>query len=153
MDTTTSTPLTAVGTYRAALYACFTRARDALFDLCDALATHPDARSFVELSQAPCFQRQWPSVYEALEDGHIDRAALRALFKTTVPHPAPGTRTVLALDSSPSPEGTPAPVRAHGSGPYVGACTGCRPGAAAAHGAGAPRLDLLHAGRRAPGAE
>ncbi len=101
MDTTTSTPLPAVGGYRAALYACFTRARDALFDLCDALATHPDARSFVELSQAPCFQRQWPSVYEALEDGRIDRTALRALFTTTAPRPAPGTRTVLALDSSP----------------------------------------------------
>jgi len=101
MDTTTSRPLTALGAYRAALYACFTRARDALFDLCDALATDPGARSFVELSQAPCFQRQWPSVYEALEDGQIDRAALRALCTDTAPHPAAGARQVLALDSSP----------------------------------------------------
>ncbi len=101
MDTTTSTPPTALGAYRAALYACFTRARDALFDLCDALATYPGARSFVELSQAPCFQRQWPSVYEALEDGQIDRGALRALFQDTAPRPAAGARTVLALDSSP----------------------------------------------------
>ncbi len=102
MDTTMTTPPTALGAYRLALYRCFTRARDALFDLCDALATSPGARSFVELSQAPCVHRQWPSVYEALEDGQIERTALRALFKTTAPRPVPGTRTVLALDSSPS---------------------------------------------------
>jgi hypothetical protein len=101
MDTTTSTPRTALSAYRRALYACFTRARDALFDLCDALATDPGARSFVALSQAPCFQRQWPSVYEALEDGRIERSALRALFQDTAPRPAAGTRQVLALDSSP----------------------------------------------------
>ncbi len=101
MDTTTSTPPTALSAYRRALYACFTRARDALFDLCDALATDPAARSFVALSQAPCFQRQWPSVYEALEDGRIECTALRALFQATAPRPAAGARTVLALDSSP----------------------------------------------------
>ncbi len=101
MDTTTSRPLTTLGAYRPALYRCFTRARDALFDLCDALATFPGARSFVELSQAPCFQRCWPSVYEALEDGRIDRTALRALCTDTAPRPTPGARQVRALDSSP----------------------------------------------------
>ncbi len=101
MDTTMTTPPTALGADRAALYACFTRARDALFDLCDALATDPGARSFVALSQAPCFQRRWPSVYEALEDGQIERTALRARFTATAPRPAAGARTVLALDSSP----------------------------------------------------
>ncbi len=43
MDITTSTPPTALSAYRPALYRCFTRARDALFDLCDALATFPGA--------------------------------------------------------------------------------------------------------------
>ncbi len=101
MDTTTPTPPTVLGAYRAGLYACFTRARAALFDLCDALATHPGARSFVDLSPAPCFQRRWPSVYEAWEDGRIDRAALRALFRDAAPRPAAGARQVRALDSSP----------------------------------------------------
>jgi len=55
----------------------------------------------VELSQAPCFQRCWPSVYEALEDGRIDRTALRALCTDTAPRPTPGARQVRALDSSP----------------------------------------------------
>jgi len=102
MDTTMTTPPTALGADRAALYACFTRARDALFDLCDALATDPGARSFVALSQAPCFQRRWPSVYEALEDGQIDRTALRALFEATVPRSAAGARTVLDWTAAPS---------------------------------------------------
>lgn len=89
--------------YRQALYGCFTRARDALFELCDALGTDPSARSFVELAQAPCFQRRWPSVYEALEDGRMDCAALRTLFVQSAPLPVPGARLVLALDSSPIP--------------------------------------------------
>jgi DDE superfamily endonuclease len=89
--------------YRDALYHCFTRARAALFNLCDALATHPTARSFVELAQAPCFARGWASVYAAVADGQIDHAALRTLFARTAPRPAAGTRLVLALDSSPIP--------------------------------------------------
>jgi DDE superfamily endonuclease len=89
--------------YRQALYECFTRARAALCDLCDALATDPSARSFVELAQAPCFQRRWPSVYAALADGRIERAALRTLFVQSAPEPAAGVRLVLALDSSPIP--------------------------------------------------
>ncbi len=99
MDSTTST----LSGYRAALYACFTRAGDALFNLCDALATHPTARSFVELSQAACFERRWPSLYAALTDGRIDHAALRTLFVQTLPRPAAAARLVLALDSSPIP--------------------------------------------------
>ena len=71
--------------FRQALYACFTRAADALFDVCDALLTDPSARSFVELSQAASFQRAWPSLYEALEDGQIDRSALLRLFATALP--------------------------------------------------------------------
>ncbi|MGH2412089.1 MAG: transposase [Chloroflexota bacterium] len=99
MDTTTS----ALVAYRQALYHCFIRARDALFDLGDALATHSSARTFVELSQAPCFQRRWPSLYEALEDGRIDQPALRHLFVQTRPRPVAGARLVLALDASSIP--------------------------------------------------
>ena len=89
--------------YRQAVYACFSRARDALMDVCDALATPTTAQTFVELALAPCFQRRWPSLYEALEDGRVDRPALRRLFVQSAPAPAPGQRLVLALDSSPIP--------------------------------------------------
>lgn len=92
---------TSLEVFRHNLYhACFRRAADALFDLCDALLTDVLARSLVELSQAASFQRAWPSVYEALEDGLIDRTALIALFIDLLPQRMIGPRLVLGLDTS-----------------------------------------------------
>jgi DDE superfamily endonuclease len=96
-----STPLTPLGEFRRGAYACFTRAADALFEVGDALLTEDRARSFVELSQAPGFQRRWPSLYAALRDGQIDRDALRRLMVARLPGPAPGDRLVLGVDTSP----------------------------------------------------
>src|SRR3712207_5617913 len=86
--------------FRHELYQCFTRAADALFDLVDALLTDPSARSFVELSQAASFQRAWPSLYQALEDGLIDRCALMRLFVAALPPQVSSTRLLLGLDTS-----------------------------------------------------
>jgi hypothetical protein len=86
--------------FRHELYLCFARAADALFDLADALLTEPSARSFVELSQAASFQRAWPSLYEALEDGQIDRAALMRLFIAALPRRMCRPRLLLGLDTS-----------------------------------------------------
>ena len=76
---------------RAALFVCLTRAAAALFDLADALLTDLSAQSFVELSQSPAFRRQWPSVYAALQDGRVDRAALLHAFVAHMP-PVPPDR-------------------------------------------------------------
>lgn len=87
--------------YRHNLYhECFTRAADALFDLADALLTDVGACSLIELSQAACFRRGWPSLYEALSDGQIDRAALIRVFAEMLPQRMVGTRLVLGLDTS-----------------------------------------------------
>jgi hypothetical protein len=87
--------------YRHNLYhGCFNRAADALFDLADALLTDPLAHSFVELSQAASFRRAWSSLYEALQDGLIDRDALRRLFVDLLPQRMVGTRLLLGLDTS-----------------------------------------------------
>jgi hypothetical protein len=51
---------------------CFERSPDALLELVDALSSEPQARSLAELSLSACFRRQWPSVYEALQDGRIN---------------------------------------------------------------------------------
>ncbi|MBE3559769.1 MAG: transposase [Ktedonobacteraceae bacterium] len=56
---------------RHQVYQCCQRGADALFDLVDALSSDISARSLPELSLSPLFQRQWASVYEALEDGLI----------------------------------------------------------------------------------
>jgi len=87
--------------YRHNLYhECFTRAADALFDLLDALLTDSTARSLIELSQAASFRRKWPSLYEALQDGQIDRTALLRVFLELLPQRLVGTRLALGLDTS-----------------------------------------------------
>lgn len=65
-------------TYRKQVYESFTRGADALFNLADALLAESQAKSLAQLSLSPWFERKWSSVYEALEDGKIDVAQLRA---------------------------------------------------------------------------
>jgi len=65
---------------RQQLYASFERGADALFNLSDALLSESQAQSLPELSLSPFFERQWPSVYEALEDGRINVEQVRALW-------------------------------------------------------------------------
>jgi DDE superfamily endonuclease len=65
---------------RQQMYGCFERSRDALFNLSDALLSEPQARSLPELSLSVFFERRWPSVYEALQDGRINMDRLRRVF-------------------------------------------------------------------------
>jgi hypothetical protein len=65
---------------REDIYRCLKRAGDALFNLTDALLSESQAKSLAELSLSPSFERKWPSVYEALEDGSIDLEKLRAIW-------------------------------------------------------------------------
>lgn len=65
---------------RQQLYDSFERGADALFNLGDALLCESQAQSLPELSLSPFFERQWPSVYEALEDGRINVEHLRAIW-------------------------------------------------------------------------
>ena len=58
--------------FRHGMYNCFGNAKDALFNLVDALSSEAGASSFPELSFSPFFERTWASLYEALEDGQID---------------------------------------------------------------------------------
>ncbi|GHO88551.1 NF041680 family putative transposase [Dictyobacter formicarum] len=65
--------------FRQHAYGCFERGADSLFNTCDALLSEPHARSLVELSLSPCFERRWPSLYQALEHGQINEHVLRAM--------------------------------------------------------------------------
>jgi hypothetical protein len=51
--------------------------RDALFDLLDELICEGPVSSFPMLSQSSRFQRKWPSLYAAVEDGELDSHWLR----------------------------------------------------------------------------
>lgn len=90
-----------VAGFRTAVVGCFRKARAALSDLCDALATDVNAQSLPELSESPFFRRLWPSIYKGLGRGRIDRSALRQVFADAAPRRVVGERLVLALDVSP----------------------------------------------------
>jgi hypothetical protein len=86
--------------FRHGMYRCFGNARDALFNLVDALSSEGAASSFPELSFSPFFERSWASLYEALEDGQIDAEQLRQLFVDFAPLPPAGERVFLGIDTS-----------------------------------------------------
>jgi len=77
-----------------------TKARDALFNLVDALSSEAAAHSFPELSFSPFFERTWASLYEALEDGRIDAERLREVFVGFAPLPQAGEFVFLGIDTS-----------------------------------------------------
>ena len=87
--------LTKLAAFRQAAYACFTKAADVLFELLDALLVTPHPESFPALSCAPVFRRHWPSLYEGLQDGAVNRPALLELYVETLP---PNERPLLVGD-------------------------------------------------------
>jgi len=66
--------------FREAAYSKMGKARDALFELTDAVIQMRYIQSFVELSCAPAFRRKWSSAYEALQDGRPNREGLLGLY-------------------------------------------------------------------------
>lgn len=56
------------------------KARDALFELCDANLEMGRIHALAELSLASAFRRKWSSAYEALQDGRPNREALLRLY-------------------------------------------------------------------------
>ncbi len=86
---------------RQHIYRCFERSRDALFNVSDALLSESQAHSLPELSLSVFFQRRWPSVYEALQDGRINVERLRTVFVQALLADKPTDEPVwLGLDSS-----------------------------------------------------
>ena len=86
--------------FRQDIYECFQRSRDALFNTVDALMTETQAKSFPEVSQSLWFERKWPSLYEAFEDGRIDEKRLRDIFAHYLPKPDAGKRLWVGIDAS-----------------------------------------------------
>jgi hypothetical protein len=82
---TTQSQLSKLAAFRQSVYQSLTKARDALFELIDAVLTSSGIVSFPELSCAPVFRRQWPSLYEALQDGKLDSEKLLKLEVKALP--------------------------------------------------------------------
>jgi hypothetical protein len=71
--------LDTLAAFRAALYGCFRRRADALFELTDALVTTGPTLSPAHLSLAPVHRRGGGSLYAALTHGRLTRQAVRDL--------------------------------------------------------------------------
>src|SRR5256886_14377373 len=86
---------------RQQIYRCFERSQDAFFNLSDALVSESQARSLPELSLSVFFERRWPSVYEALQDGRINVERLREVFVQALLENKPTDEPIwLGIDSS-----------------------------------------------------
>src|SRR5437667_10633544 len=82
-------------------YRCFERGGDALFNLADALLCESQAQSLPQLSLSAFFERKWPSVYQALEDGRIRVKQLRRVLVSTLLAQRPGDLPVwIAVDAT-----------------------------------------------------
>jgi len=81
--------------FRTGVYSILGKAKDALFDLMDAVLVTRSVYSFAELSISPVFRRQWSSVYEAIQDGNPPRTELMKLYMKQL---TPREQIVLAGD-------------------------------------------------------
>lgn len=76
--------------FRQTLYDTLGNAKDALFDLMDAVLVSASIVSFVSLSQSPVFRREWSSTYSVLQESQIPRAkVLKRLVKEIPTHKQP----------------------------------------------------------------
>ena len=103
--------------FRQGMYDCLGKAKDAQFQLVDALLGDLRPDSFAELSLSPQFERGWGSAYEAIENGTIATEKLNQLFveqlpldetvicpldSTVWPHPKARTLEGLVYENSPT---------------------------------------------------
>ena len=86
--------------FRQEAYQLLGKAKDATFELMDAVLLTRSVYSFAELSLSPVFRRQWSSLYEALSDCRPKRHKLRKLYLKQVPK---NERVILGGDHTPWP--------------------------------------------------
>ena len=85
--------------FRQAAYKLLVKAKDATFELMDAVMTMRNAACLAEFSLSPLFTRRWSSVYEALQDSRPDRKKLMMLYIKQLERQVPSTEHVLvAID-------------------------------------------------------
>jgi hypothetical protein len=85
--------------FRQEAYELLVRGKDATFELMDAVMTTRNAACLAEFSLSPLFNRQWSSIYEALQDCRPDRKKLMLLYFQQLQEEAPPTEHILvAID-------------------------------------------------------
>lgn len=71
--------------FRQVAYKHLGRAKDATFELTDAILLTRNVYSLADLSLSPVFRRKWPSIYEALQDSRPQRQKLMQLYIKQIP--------------------------------------------------------------------
>ena len=71
--------------FAAVAYEYLGRAKDATFELTDAILLTRNVYSLADLSLSPVFRRKWPSIYEALQDSRPQRQKLMQLYIKQMP--------------------------------------------------------------------
>lgn len=71
--------------FRTDTYNLLGFAKDATFDLMDAVLTTKNAYCLAEFSLSPLFRRQWPSTYESLQDCRPNRRSLMDRYIEEIP--------------------------------------------------------------------
>jgi len=66
--------------FRQEAYSYLGRAKDATFELMDAIMLSRKADSLADLSLCPVFRRKWSSIYESLQDTRPQRNKLMKLY-------------------------------------------------------------------------
>ncbi len=93
--------LAELAAFRGAVFDCFGRRADGLFEVMDALAgADRPLRSVAQLTLEPTVQRGWGSLYQALNHGTIDVAMLSEVLAERVCVLRPGWPLMFAVDAS-----------------------------------------------------
>jgi hypothetical protein len=87
--------ITQLKDFRQAAYNLLCKAKDATFELMDAVLLTRNAYSLADLSLCPVFQRKWSSIYEAIQDTRPQRNKLMRLYIEQIPKQG---RIILAGD-------------------------------------------------------
>jgi hypothetical protein len=95
--------LTQLQQFRAALYHTFIHRADAVFELMDALAGDSQARTPVELSLSPLFQRQYASIYDGLDGWRYDEPGVKAWLLQAATTLACEDFRLIGVDHTPKP--------------------------------------------------
>ena len=71
--------------FAAVAYKHLGKAKDATFELTDAILLTRNVYRFADLSLSPVFRRKWSSIYEALQDSRPQRQKLMQLYIKQMP--------------------------------------------------------------------
>ena len=83
--------------FRNESYQLLGPAKDATFDLMDAVLTTQKVNSLAELSPSTVFRRKWLSLYEAIDDCRPKTNKLTQLYFNQIPKPEPEQQIIAFL--------------------------------------------------------